>query len=60
MFSLCSVGMQEACCQGLAKNMVVLYVTLKYFNSDRDMDSLLTENKSAVDMNLIYSLSVWL
>lgn len=38
------------------ENMVLLYVTLKYFNSDRDMDTLLAGNKNAVDLNLIYSL----
>lgn len=41
MLTSCATGIQEICFQGLDKNMVVLYVTLKYFNSDRDMDTLL-------------------
>lgn len=36
---------QEICFQGFDKNMLVLYSTLKYFNSDRDMDTLLAGNK---------------
>lgn len=38
------------------KNTVLLYVTLTYFNSDKDMDTLLSGNKNAMDLNLIYSL----
>lgn len=53
---LCTMGMQEICFQGLDENMVLLYVTLKYFNSDRDTDTLLARNKNAIDLNLIYSL----
>lgn len=56
MLTLCTTGIQEICFQGLDKNMVVLYVTLEYFNSDKNMDTLLAGNKNYVDLNLIYSL----
>lgn len=39
--------------QGLDENMLVLYFTLKYFNSDRGMDALLAGNKNA---ETIYNL----
>lgn len=44
--------------KGLDKNMLVPYIALKYFNSNRDMDILLAGNKNAVDLNLIYSLFI--
>lgn len=56
VLTLCATGIQEICFQGLDENMVVLFVTLKYFNSDRDMNALLAGNKNAIDLNLIYSL----
>ena len=56
MLALCTTGIQGICFQGSDKNMVVLYVTIKYFNSDRDMDALLVGNKNTIDLNLIYSL----
>lgn len=55
---LCTTGVEGICFKGLDKNMIVPYVALKYFNSNRDMDILLAGNKNAVDLNLIYSLFI--
>lgn len=52
MLALCTTPIQEICSQGLDKNMLVLYFTLKYFNYDRNMDTLLSGNKNAVDLKL--------
>lgn len=37
---------------GLDKNILVQYFTLKYFNSNRDIDTLLAGNKNAVNLKL--------
>lgn len=45
MLALYSTSIQEICFQSLDKNMLVLYFNSKYFNSDRDMDTLSAEIK---------------
>lgn len=52
MLALYTTPIQEICFQRLHKNMLVLYSTLKYFNSGRDMDTFLAVNKNAVDLKL--------